>query len=152
MNPPGLDSIDLVQKKKVINLIIWCQLLVLYFGPFLVGSCLSPFSLHPWFVSAIPGLWSCTPYPPSSTHHFTNSLSSGNFQTHFASLPSSPKLQIHKASGEVPQRHQVLELSFFRPSLETERSSRQLPSPPMCTASRHVSRPQLDCANNMMLF
>lgn len=83
---------------------------LVYFGPFLMGSFLIPFSLHTLLhVRAFQGsgpviLTLCL---ISSTHGFTNSLFSGNFQIHFFSLHFSPKLQIHEASGRVPQTHQI---------------------------------------------
>lgn len=103
-------SIKLNESYRLDYLVSPASSSLVYFGPFLMGSFLIPFSLHTLLhVRAFQGsgpviLTFCL---ISSTHGFTNRLFSGNFQIHFFSLHFSPKLQIHEASGEVPQTHQI---------------------------------------------
>ena len=114
MNYPGARSywfsIKLNESYQLDYLVSPASSSLVYFGPFLMSSFLIPFSLHTVLhVRAFQGsgpviLTLCL---ISSTHGFTNSLFSGNFQIHFFSLHFSPKLQIHEASGEVPQTHQI---------------------------------------------
>lgn len=47
-----------------------------------------------------------------SSHGFTNSLFSGNFQIHFSSQQFLPNLQTHKISGEEPPTQQT-KLTFL---------------------------------------
>lgn len=135
-----------------ISLIIWCHL------PVPLKFTLD-FSLHTLFHVGVfqgsgPVLFTLCSI--SSTHGFTYSLFSGNFQIHFCSLHFSPKLQIPKAPGEVPQtKHVQTDLISSNQIWKPTKSSRQLPSPAASTGSGVVdifSQAKTRWAKNIVLF